>query len=400
MSIELAATTCFAIAVLHTFLAKKLHPKFDLELVFGVWAAVFLIFYSVSEGLLDTLSYVDSLSFTEPVFVLVVMAVAATQPVLDTTTYLIDRLSRWIPLSNSVSFYMVALVLGPLLGSLITEPAAMTVTALVLFKRYFQADVSLKFKYFTIGLLFVNVSVGGTLTTFAAPPVLMVAGTWNWDANFMLENFGWKAAISCLISAGATAAFFKKEFKKVKADRAASKLETEPWIAAVHWLALAAVVVFHQKVPIFLAAFAAFFVFHHFFSRKDKIDFYHPILVCIFLAGLVVLGKPQRWWLEPLLVSLSPGQLFLGATALTAVTDNAALTYLGAQVPNLSDLAKYALVAGAVAGGGLTVIANAPNPVGYGILSPAFGKNGISPLWLFLGALPATICASVCLWFF
>jgi Na+/H+ antiporter NhaD/arsenite permease-like protein len=91
--------------------------------------------------------------------------------------------------------------------------------------------------------------------------------------------------------------------------------------------------------------------------------------------------------------------MFIGATALTAVTDNAALTYLGTLVPNLSDAMKYSLVAGAVAGGGLTVIANAPNPIGYGILNKNLGEDGISPLYLFLGSLPYTLIAIICLIF-
>ncbi len=66
----------------------------------------------------------------------------------------------------------------------------------------------------------------------------------------------------------------------------------------------------------------------------------------------------------------------------------------------IPDELKYALVAGAVAGGGLTVIANAPNPAGVGILQDAkvFEKEGISPLGLLLGALPPTVMAIVFFW--
>lgn len=45
---------------------------------------------------------------------------------------------------------------------------------------------------------------------------------------------------------------------------------------------------------------------------------------------------------------------------------------------------KYAVVAGAVTGGGLTVIANAPNPAGMTILKPCFKDEAVSPLGLFL----------------
>jgi len=131
----------------------------------------------------------------------------------------------------------------------------------------------------------------------------------------------------------------------------------------------------------------------------DTLKIRESLLVGFFLGGLVTLGALQQWWLIPLVNLLQPMTMFIGATVLTAITDNAALTYLGTLVPNLSDTMKYSLVAGAVAGGGLTVIANAPNPIGYGILNKNLGEDGISPLYLFLGSLPYTIIAIICLLF-
>jgi Na+/H+ antiporter NhaD/arsenite permease-like protein len=115
--------------------------------------------------------------------------------------------------------------------------------------------------------------------------------------------------------------------------------------------------------------------------------------VAFFLAGLVVLGGQQQWWLEPLLLSMDANAVFFGATALTAITDNAALTYLGSLVPSLSEPFKYALVAGAVTGGGLTIIANAPNPAGASILKGSFEDEAIHAGGLLLGALPPTLVA-------
>ncbi|MGE3315609.1 MAG: putative Na+/H+ antiporter, partial [Planctomycetaceae bacterium] len=115
---------------------------------------------------------------------------------------------------------------------------------------------------------------------------------------------------------------------------------------------------------------------------------------------LVTLGSLQEYWLRPLISSLNGSMLFFGAASLTAITDNAALTYLGSLVEGIDADLKYALVAGAVTGGGLTVIANAPNPAGVGILQTAkvFESEGISPLGLFVGALPPTLFAVVCFW--
>jgi Na+/H+ antiporter NhaD/arsenite permease-like protein len=128
---------------------------------------------------------------------------------------------------------------------------------------------------------------------------------------------------------------------------------------------------------------------------QTEIQLRSPLLVGFFLAGLVIHGGLQKWWIGPLLSHLTEVPLLLGSAALTAFNDNAAITYMGTLVPGFADSMKYALVAGAVAGGGLTVIANAPNPAGQTILARFF-PAGIVPLGLFLGALPATFVMIVC----
>jgi predicted cation transporter len=106
----------------------------------------------------------------------------------------------------------------------------------------------------------------------------------------------------------------------------------------------------------------------------------------------------QEWWIGPILTKLSALPLYLGAIGLTAFTDNAALTYLGSLVPNLPEASRYSLLAGAVVGGGLTVIANAPNPAGYQILQESFGTDGVSASGLFKAALLPTAIAALCFW--
>jgi Na+/H+ antiporter NhaD/arsenite permease-like protein len=151
-------------------------------------------------------------------------------------------------------------------------------------------------------------------------------------------------------------------------------------------------IVNHKHIAFFLPLFLFFLGLTEVTrEHQNRINIREGLLVGFFLGGLVTLGGLQGWWLEGIVAALQPVALFLSATVLTAFTDNAALTYLGSLVPGLSDSARLALVGGAVAGGGLTVIANAPNPAGYGILKDSFGDGGISPLGLFLAALPATL---------
>jgi hypothetical protein len=289
----------------------------------------------------------------------------------------------------------MVLAFVPLLGSFITEPAAMTLAALMLRDTLFSKETSTRLKYATIGVLFVNISIGGTLTSFAAPPVLMVAAKWNWDTMYMLTTFGWKAAIAVAVNAAAVTILFRKEMAHM-GQQAPAKIDTMVplSILLVHLVFLALVIVFAHHPAVFMGLFLFFMGFTTAYQRhQNPLILKEALLVAFFLAGLVVLGGLQQWWLEPLLMGMNANTVYFGATALTAITDNAALTFLGSLVPGLSEEFKIALVAGAVTGGGLTVIANAPNPAGAAILKNKFAESAIHPLGLLIAALPPTLVA-------
>ena len=417
-SIEILASVLFGVAVLHTFCVKQfahwahqsppgsvreqmLHFLAETEVVFGLWAAVlFLGVAALEQSVADAVHYIDGLNFTEPKFVFVIMVVAATRPVVKLAEAFISLVARALPFREGLAFYLSALVAGPLLGSFITEPAAMTLLALVLKRRYFDHGISRKLAYATLGLLFVNVSIGGTLTHFAAPPVLMVAAKWNWGSTFMLTHFGWRAAGACAVSTFLIAFIFRPELSALSPvhDKSAG---VPAWLTFTHVLTLALVVAFAHHPDIFFGVFILFLgLVTATQKHQEVLKLREGLLVGFFLAGLVTLGSLQAYWLKPLLQSLNGSALFFGATGLTALTDNAALTYLGSLVEGISDELKYALVAGAVTGGGLTVIANAPNPAGVGILQSAkvFEGEGISPVGLLLGALPPTGVSIVFFW--
>jgi hypothetical protein len=416
---ELIATILFAVAILHTFAVKQFehlslrlpsgsvrgnlfHLLGEVEIAFGFWAGVFIAAMAITAGKAEAVHYLEALDFTEPAFVLVMMTMASTRPVIYFADLLIRLVARIIPAPATVSFYIAALSVGPLLGSFITEPAAMTVTALVLKQAFFDHDFSPSCKYMTLGILFVNVSIGGVLTHFAAPPVLMVAETWGWGISDMLTQFGWKAALAVGINTLIGAAVFFRQLTEVDTGAGAGKDASSAfpaWVITVHLLFLALVVLTAHYAVVFLGLFLFFLGLVSITERyQDDLKLRESLLVAFFLGGLVVLGNLQDWWLSPLIGGLDALPLFLGAAFLTGFTDNAALTYLGSQLPNVGPGFKYALVAGAVAGGGLTVIANAPNPAGFAILRNSFGLEGISPVGLFLAALVPTFIAMACFW--
>lgn len=532
---NLVASIIFFCAIVHTFMATKFHALSEqrhaehrrkieagevdenssdimagvfhflgeIEVVFGLWVIPLVLSIVLFYDWPTVVQYIDGgVNLTEAVFVIVIMVLASTRPILKLAEKLMLTISNLIG-GSLAAFWLTVLTVGPLLGSFITEPAAMTISALLLAQRFYDLGPSNGLKYATLGLLFVNVSVGGTLTHFAAPPVLMVAGPWDWGTSFMLSNFGWKAIVGIAIGNAVYFLMFRGELSRLQdafairmlkdeisrthvprslidrewtnselivaqghditeaveqeytrfahevQERVSAKLIPEleakgldrpiieealskrfeevvlfrlrrsipgllpqsmraefhdpdwdsredpvpVWITAVHVFFMAWTIVNAHHAPFFVLGLLFFIGFAQVTAQfQNRIKLQPALLVGFFLAGLVIHGGVQGWWIAPVLQSMSETQLMIGATVLTAFNDNAAITYLATLVPGFTDTLKYAVVAGAVAGGGLTVIANAPNPAGQSILKSSF-EGGISPLGLLKASLlPTAIC--------
>jgi Putative Na+/H+ antiporter len=447
---NLIATVIFLLAIVHTFaaawftglahriqhraddraraagrpplpsvLAEVMHFLGEVEVVFGLWAVVLMVVLTASKSWFTASHYLnDTVNYTEPLFVVVIMALASTRPIVGFAESALRKVAA-LGGATPAAWWVAILTIGPLLGSFITEPAAMTICALLLARQFFDCRPSARLKYATLGLLFVNVSIGGTLTHFAAPPVLMVARPWGWDTAFMMSHFGWRSALAIAASTVVYFAIFRTELRALAArvppvdieqpeekeatvppapvpETAASELLPVPvWVTATHLLFMAWTV-FNAHYP---ALFVGGFLFFLGFARattpyQSRIELKAPLLVGFFLGGLVIHGGLQGWWIAPVLETLSETPLFFGATFLTAFNDNALITYLATLVPDFSDPMKAAIVEGAVTGGGLTVIANAPNPAGQALLARFF-DGAVNPLKLAIGAALPTLIAIV-----
>lgn len=408
--IQLVAAAIFALALLHTFSTKYFeylahtrpthagvwHLLAEVEIVFGFWAMILMVVMSFMVGKGEALAYLDGRNFTEPLFVFAIMVVAGSRPVLQAASVAVQAIVRVIPLPRTMAFFFTTLAVVPLLGSFITEPAAMTLAALLMKDTIF-ARASTPLKYAALGTLFVNISIGGTLTPYAAPPVLMVAQAWGFDLSYMLTHVGWKAAVAVLINAVGVTLLFARELRGLEHSSKSPYSGVPLSMVAGHLLFLLAIVLFAHHPAAFIAVFLLFMgVATAYPAYQDRLMLREGLLVAFFLGGLVVLGGMQQWWLQPLLLMMDETQVFFGAVALTAITDNAALTYLGSLVEGLTPEFKYALLTGAVTGGGLTLIANAPNPAGASILKGTFEHGAIAAHGLFAGALGPTLIAILC----
>lgn len=388
-----------------SFWGQIFHFLGEIEVIFGIWLIPVAVAISLRYDWHTFTNYISSrVIYTEPMFVVVIMCMAATRPILKLVETVLGFFSS-IGKHGLSAWWFAILIVAPLLGSFITEPAAMTIAALLLGKKFYDYRPSRTFAYATLGLLFVNISVGGVLTHFAAPPVLIVATKWQWNLPFMLITFGWKSILGIGISTAIYGFIFRKELKrldriaeeesaKINRETAPKVLRTPFWIYVVHVLFMAFTVYNLHTPPVFWFAFLFFLAFVKATTQyQSALSLREPLLVGFFLAGLVTHGGLQQWWIAPVLGNLSQATLFLGTSVLSMFNDNAAITYLTSLVPEFAanHTLQYIVVVGAISAGGLTVIANAPNPAGQSLLQKYFGENGVSPLALFLAALPPTI---------
>lgn len=418
-TIELIATILFALALLHTFLVSRVehlasrypshaglfHLFGEVEVVFGLWSALLILAITLIDSSQTAVRYLESRNYTEPLLVFVLMVIAASRPLIEAAGALNDQIARLLPLHPVTARFLVVMSCMPLLGSLITEPAAMTVAALLLREQFLRHDLPVGFKYAVIATLFVNISIGGALTPFAAPPVLMVASKWRWDISFMISHIGWRAIIAVAFNAIVLTIIGRRWLQQLPldtqiADQSIRGQAIPLGVTLIHMVFLTLAIVFHHYPVVFLGLFLFFLGYTSAYPMyQTRLMLREALLVAFFLASLVVLGGMQAWWLQDLLTGLDPSLLFFSAAVLTAITDNAAITYLGSLVEGTDDAFHYALVTGALAGGGLTVIANAPNPAGYSLLKSCFPENSIAAGKLLLMALAPTAVAVAAFWF-
>lgn len=374
----------------------------EVEIVFAFWVIPLFVVMASYFGTGVALEYINTRDYTETLFVVIILSVASSRPIIHIAQVIIQFFALRFG-GTLCAWWFTLLTVCPLLGSLITEPGAMAIGAYLLSRQFYHYKPSNRLAYATLALLFTNVSVGGVLTNFASPAVLILSHAWNWTNWEVFITFGWKAVIGILLANTAYWFIFRKEFVELnKRQHSTSEHFIAPkeesiavpfWVTAVHLIFMAFIVMTSEYPAIFVAGYLFFIGFHQSTKQhQDSLRLARPLLVGLFLAGLVIHGGLQGWWVVKALSDLSPIQVLGMSMGLTAFNDNTAIAYLATLIPEWGSVFKYALFSGVISGGGLTVIANAPNPAGFVILSEHFHLRRISSGSLLLAAIiPALI---------
>jgi len=473
------------------------------EAIFGLWTLALGITITLFFDWSTFVHYVGSLNYKEPMYTVVIMTIASSRPILKLVELLLWKIVKLFGGKLEV-WWLTILILAPLSSSFITEPAAMTIGALLLAEKFYELRPNSRLKYASIALLFVNISIGGTLTNFSAHPILMVAHEWHWSSTFTFMTIGTKAILAIFLNTLIYYLLLKKDIQELKEDyelhrykrfiqrqfisqreleRSFDNLEikinsevgftdkfmeesnhlkenitkyaykhmhsdeiekygiydaidekfsdikleemkrTIPgllpeeirpkyrdpnwdnrddkvplWVMLVHVVFIIWTVIHATEPILFIGGFMFFLGFFQVTAfYQNRINLKPALLVAFFISGIIIHGSLQGWWIAPVLGHLPEVALTVSSLVLSSFNDNASITYLGTLVEGLSDTYKYAIVTGALAGGGLTVIANSPNPVGQSILKKYF-HHGISAWKLLHFALLPSLITAICFW--
>lgn len=360
----------------------------ETEVVFGLWVIPQLIAMTYFYNWNHVLEFLDGLHFVEPLYVATVLIVILSRPIEEIIEQTFGALSR-IDKGSCRIWWWLALTLGPLLGSVLKETSAMLISCAILADRFFTAKPSTRFKYVTFALLLVNVSLGGALTNFGSSSILMVRDTWGWTSSFVFNSFGIPVLLSIFTLNFIVYLFFRKELQKLELPISEYESGTpcQLWVKLAY-VAILAWIIFHGNYPVVFIGTLVLFVGLHqaIFGKKEELKLRPGIMIGFFLAGLIIHGTLQEWWVSPLFRHCSEQGLFPLSVVLSAFNQNALVTYMALHVQAFNDLDKYYIVAGSLLGGGLTLFGNSPNFAAFSILRPFFPR-GISLFKVFAIAL-------------
>ncbi|WP_348663117.1 putative Na+/H+ antiporter [Chlamydia vaughanii] len=428
-SLKTGAAILFFCSILHTFLTPWLYSQCQLcqhkkmifperwkkylwlsefyrlvsrvELVFVLWAAPLFLWFLYSEGYKVTMGYFNSRNYVFSLFIVIMLILLESRPIVYFSERIFSNIAK-IGRQSPRCWWWTLMIACPLSSIFLKETGAMIIAATLLARNFYKFSPSPRFAYATMGLLFSNISIGGLTSGLSSRALFIILPSVRWGNSFILKYFCWKSIIAMLISTTIYYLIFRKEFDnfpKVVTNPSMMNERVPKWIICVH-IILVGSVIFARSIPLLMAAilifylgFQKFTIFYQHSIRTAKVCF-----VGLFYAGLVIFGELQEWWVLEIMHRMSDFGYLITSYTLSIFLDNALVNYLVHNLPVATDCFLYLVIAGCMSAGGLTIISNMPNIVGYLIIRPTFPSSSVSLGWLFLSALGPSIISLMTFW--
>ncbi|AAP05554.1 putative Na+/H+ antiporter [Chlamydia caviae] len=429
-SLKTGAALLFFFSILHTFLTPWLFGRCQLyqhkkmvfperwkkylwlsefyrlisrvELVFVLWAAPLFLWFLYSEGYRVTMSYFNSRNYVFSLFIVIMLILLESRPIVYFSECIFSNIAK-IGRQSPRCWWWTLMIAAPLSGALLKETGAMIIAATLLVRNFYKFSPSPRFAYATMGLLFSNISIGGLTSALSSRALFIILPSVKWNNSFILKYFCWKSIIAILLSTTIYYLIFRKEFNnfpKVVINPSMMNERVPKWIIFVH-IILVGSVILARSVPLLMAAIFLFYLGFQKFTifYQHSINISKVCFVGLFYAGLVIFGELQEWWVLELMHRMSDFGYIITSYTLSIFLDNALVNYLVHNLPVATDCFLYLVIAGCMSAGGLTIVSNMPNIVGYLILRPSFPSSSLSLGWLFLFALGPSIISLMTFWF-
>ncbi len=427
-SLQLGATFLFFCAVFHTFLTPSLakiyqeyqHKKMvfperwkrylllgecfrllsKIELVFIFWAVPLFFLFLWCEGYKVTMGYFNSRNYLSALFIMVMLILLESKPIEYFSECVFSTIAK-IGRQSPKCWWWTLMIAAPLSSFFLKETGAMIIASTLLVKHFYRLFPSTKFGYATMGLLFSNISISGLLSAFSSRALFMILPSVKWGNTMILQHFCWKAVLAILISTSVCYWIFRKEFDSFPAVSVSAKAKERipKWVICTHIGFVAALMIL-QSEPLFMGALFVFYLAFQNFTvfYQHSINLAKIAFVGLFFVGLVVFGGLQEWWVLEVMHRMSDFGYLITAYILSISLDNALVNYIVHNLPVATDCYLYLVLSGCMSAGGLTLIANMPNIVGYLILKPSFPSSSFSLGWLFLAALGPSCISVLIFW--
>lgn len=428
-SLRTGATVLFFFSVVHTFLTPWFYQRFQVckhkkmifpekwkkylwlsecyrllsrvETVFILWAVPLFLWFLYTEGYKMTISYFNSRNYIFSLFIIIMLLLLESRPIVYLSECIFSSIAK-IGKQSPRCWWWTLMIATPVSSVLLKETGAMIIATTLLSRSFYRFAPSTRFAYATMGLLFSNISLGGLTTGLSSRALFIILPSVKWGNSFILKYFCWKALIAILISTTVYYLIFRKEFArfpKVVTVLSNVKERMPKWIICVHILLIVAVIL-ARFVPLLMVAILIFYLgfqrFTIFYQRPMRIG--KACFVGLFYAGLVIFGELQEWWVLELMHRMPDFGYMMTSYVLSIFLDNALVNYLVHNLPVATDCFLYLVIAGCMSAGGLTLISNIPNIVGYLALQSFFPSSSFSLGWLFLFALGPSIIALMTFW--